>query len=332
MCLTLWLSGCSLPERPKGKIHGGWLAEYARKSITSEHGENALRRMWDMGVRWIAVGPEVWMEDIQKPDMTFGQHDEKLRKYIRLARKQGFWVMLLPRIESPSFFRPPFPFRADIKMRHLVDWLLFYDNYERMLLHYAKLCEEEDVQILAVGLEYRGSIQAHPKRWVEMIRSVRQVYGGKLTYSANWYKEFEEVTFWKELDYIGIGSYFEIAERASESVDSLLNRWIPIKNDLARISAKYNKPILFTEVGYPSFADAARYPWKWQGDRKRPLDLQHQADCYEAMFQTFMAQEWFAGVFLWRFYTSTEKLGLWEYSPEGKPAQEVIKRWFLQEE
>ena len=37
------------------------------------------------------------------------------------------------------------------------------------------------------------------KDWRRIIGEVRKVYDGKLTYSANWYREFEQITFWMSL-------------------------------------------------------------------------------------------------------------------------------------
>jgi len=320
--------GCSAPKVPKQPIRGAWLAEYARKELTSPEAFGALRRMKELGVRWLAVGPEATMPDMHRPEITFGQHDASLIRYLRMARKLGFRILLLPRIESPSFFRPPYPFRADIAMKNELDWILFYENYQHMLLHYAKLAQKEKVDILAVGLEYRKSIQLHPGRWKEMIAAVRKVFRGRLTYSANWWKEYEEVEFWDSLDLIGIGAYFEVAKKASEEISRLLRHWLPIKKHLRKLSKKFGKPVLFSEMGYPSFADAGRYPWKWQGNNKRKLDTKHQADCYEAMFRSFFGEGWFAGLFIWRFYTSHLYMNAWEYTPEGKPAEEVIRHWF----
>ena len=40
---------------------------------------------------------------------------------------------------------------------------------------------------------------------------------GVLTYAANWWKEYEAVTFWNALDYVGIQGYFELSTEEDPS-------------------------------------------------------------------------------------------------------------------
>ena len=207
-------------------------------------------------------------------------------------------------------------------------WDAFFRNYEEMLIHYGKLCEEEGVEIFAIGLEYLTLVKQYPNRWRNMIKSVRKVYSGKITYSANWYEEYEAVTFWDALDLIGVGAYFELKVSENASLQELLEAWQPIVANLQKVAQRYNKPILFTEVGYNSFADAAMFPWKWQVEQTRPISFQHQADCYQAMFQTFSNQPWFYGLFVWRFYTRPDLLPTYDYNPIGKPSESVLQQWF----
>ena len=240
--------------------------------------------------------------------------------------------MLMPRIESPAFFQPPFPFRADIQMLSSDHRDQFFKNYEKMLVHYGKLCEEEGIHIFAIGLEYLKLVKNNPARWRTMIKAVRKVYKGKLTYSANWYEEYKAITFWDDLDLIGVGAYFELSVPQNARVSTIKKAWRPIVPQLQTLSEKYNKPILFTEIGYTSFADAAQYPWKWQSDLTRPLSPQHQADSFTAMFQTFSTKPWFYGLFVWRFYTQPTSTPAYDYNPIGKPTEGVLQQWFRKDE
>lgn len=330
--LLLWMAlatpGCSGPVNPERTIVGGWLAEHGGRSLLSKEAGAAMTRMRDIGVRWIAAGPEAWMPAIDKPQIDFGKDEKELRTYLRNAKSKGFEVMLLPRIESPAFFRPPYPFRADIAMKTQADWDKFYANYTKMMVYYAKIAEEEGVGILVLGLEYRKSVKRDPEAWRAIAKAVRGVFKGKITYSANWYKEYEEVTFWDALDFIGVGAYFEVAPEPLSTVATMTQQWVGVKNKLWRISTQYKRPVIFTELGYTTFVDAGRYPWKWQGDRGRPVSRQHQADCYEAFFRALLDEPWFRGFFIWRFYTYSLYVNPWEYSPENKPAEEVLRRWF----
>ena len=48
------------------------------------------------------------------------------------------------------------------------------------------------------------------------------------------------------------------------------------------------------------------------------------------LFRNLSSEDWFAGLFIWTFYTSLEYVQPWEYTPEGKPAERVIRSWFLE--
>ena len=105
-------------------------------------------------------------------------------------------------------------------------------------------------------------------------------------------------------------------------------------------SARVGKPVLFTEVGYRSTADAAVEPWLWHSDA--PADPALQATCYEAMFETFWNRPWFAGAYIWKWFPEYNPGGRenssWArrmnrrreegFTPQGKPAEAVLKRWY----
>ena len=49
-----------------------------------------------------------------------------------------------------------------------------------------------------------------------------------------------------------------------------------------------------------------------------------QAACYRALYDHLDGDPWFAGMFIWRFYTQRATVRPWDYSPQGKEAEEVI--------
>lgn len=289
-----------------------------------------------LGVLQVAVGHDVQMPSVKEPRLVWGEGDQGLRGFLRRARKQGLDTFLVPRIESPDFFRPPYPFRGDIRFDTKADWDRFHDQMEQMLVHYARLAEEEGVGLLGLGLELKHSVREHPQRWRQIIRRVRSVYRGKLTYSANWYQEWEHVKFWDALDFIGVGAYFELRPVPPEPADvapgsasrqQLVARWQPILERLREVSRKYGRPVLFTEVGYAGYVDCAERPWEWAGKQEKgtPIDHRVQARATGALLDVVAAEECLAGVFLWRFYTYTKGVADWEYGLQGRPALQVLR-------
>ena len=70
----------------------------------------------------------------------------------------------------------------------------------------------------------------------------------------------------------------------------------------------------------------------WNFDVQAAVDVQEQADAYEAMFRVFWEQDWFAGLFIWEWDADVrpgDDLGDDDdYLPQTKPAQRVMSRWF----
>lgn len=316
---------------------GAWLAPRSGHPLDAPEASRILGEMRGLGVLQVAVGHDVQMPKLTEPRLVWGEGDAGLRGFLRRAREVGLTTFLLPRIESPDFFRPPYPFRGDIRFDTRKDWDRFHDQVEHMLLHYGRLAQEEGVALLGLGLELKHSVREHPQRWREIIRKVRSVYRGSLTYSANWHEEWEHVTFWDALDFIGVGAYFELkpvppepadAKPGTASREQLVARWRPILEQLRGVSRRYRRPILFTEVGYAGYVDCAERPWEWAGKQAKgtPIDHRAQARATGALLDVVAAEECLAGVFLWRFYTYAEGIADWEYGLQGRPALEAVRR------
>ncbi|MEE9392107.1 MAG: hypothetical protein V3W41_06350 [Planctomycetota bacterium] len=258
------------------------------------------------------------------PQLSWHESLESCRAKLRRVRDAGFKVMLLPRIESPAFFEGKKPrWRGDIAMGNSGDWQRFHDRLEELLVEGARLAEAEGAAIYCLGLEYLESTRQFPDRWRAIIRSVRREYRGLVTYSANWYREFEEIQFWDALDFIGIGAYFPLG--AEGQLDLNWSKW---RRRIEAVANRCERCVVFTEVGYPNLGDASRKPWDWQSPESRRLAPRHQARCFEAMFLSFENRPWFRGLFVWQFHPDPKRAAPWEYDPRGKPAEDVIKHHF----
>ena len=90
------------------------------------------------------------------------------------------------------------------------EWDHFFTTYERWITHYARMAESQHVAALCIGTELVHATLKHPDRWRELIARLRRVYTGRLTYAANWGQEFENITFWRDLDVVGLNSYYPL--------------------------------------------------------------------------------------------------------------------------
>ena len=117
--------------------------------------------------------------------------------------------------------------RGDFKAKNTADWNTWERSYEKYILQLAHLAEANEVALFCIGTELRESAKQRPHFWKQLIKKVRNVYAGQLTYSANW-DEYQDITFWKDLDYIGIDAYFPISAAGTPEVEETVANWQPI--------------------------------------------------------------------------------------------------------
>lgn len=279
----------------------------AGDSIAAHNMDHVL----SIGANWISQTPFGWMSGINSPEVVlnsdrawWGERDKGIRHTAEHAREAGIKTMLKPHI---WLRRSGDKWRSDIAMDSAEDWDKWFESYTQWILHYARLAEECQIESLCIGTELYQTTVRFPDRWRAIIRSIREIYSGELTYAANWYKEYEAITFWDELDYIGVQAYFPLAKKDRPEKNELLASWSKHKKRLKKIADRYHKKIIFTEIGYKNTADAAKEPWTWPQsmDEDTGISAEMQRLCYEAMFESLWKEPWFDGLFIWKwFHTS----------------------------
>ncbi|MEL7350574.1 MAG: hypothetical protein AAF171_17110 [Cyanobacteria bacterium P01_A01_bin.116] len=295
-------------------------------------------------VNWIAQTPFGWQEDYDTPQLSlittgnyWGETDEGLSTTTRLAQAAGIHTLLKPHI---WLTRPrDGKWRSDIEMRSEKDWQTWFANYRTFMLHYANFAQTHDIAMLCVGTELQLTAIQREQDWRALIADIRQVYDGKLTYAANWYEGFENIPFWDALDFIGIQAYFPLSTTNRPTLEDLKEGWRSHLPSIEQVAEQFQKPVLFTEIGYRSTDNAAIKPWEWPaaGSEINPTlfasnsALTTQANCYEAFFQTVWPQEWLAGAYFWKWFpqvdTAPGKVGR-GFTPQNKPAEQVLKKWY----
>lgn len=290
----------------------------------------------------LVLVPYGYQDSYDKPELNFrgrGRRSVESRDsmYFLLSReagKKGLNIILKPHIWMRT---DGGKWRSDIKFDNSEQFELWACNYSEFIMHYARVSEQIGATHFCIGTELAGLTEGHDEFWLQLIEDVRSVFSGKLFYAANWYKEYEHIKFWSALDYIGIQAYFPICRKPSPSISDLKNGWKTHRVKLKKISQQFQRPILFSELGYRSSTDAAVDPWSWvdgKSANKMIISEQTQANCYEAFFQTFWDQPWFAGAFIWQWhsrYESDQPEGAHsklDFTPQNKAAQSVMANWF----
>ena len=296
-------------------------------------------------VNWIAQTPFGWQGGAAEPVVRshtgrrpsrggmWGESDAGLVYTARLARQYGIRSLLKPHL----WVRGRGTWPGDINMASAADWNAWFASYSVFILHYAELAEKAHFDGLCIGTELLHATEpAHEKDWRTLIRQIRRVYHGPLTYAANWAVEYQQIRFWDALDYVGIQAYFPLSTAASPPLDTLLRGWQPHVKALAAWQRKIKKPIVFTEIGYKTTANAAAKPWEWPEQLAAfdAPDEATQARCYEAMFRACWGQPWLKGMLIWKWYPGLAPDGSArrhaDFTPQHKAAEAVLARWYEQ--
>ena len=317
------------------KIKGAsWVAA---DSVTTEQ----LLALKQNNIAWISQSPFGWQAAYNLPDIKlntnasriyWGESDRGLIHTAQAAKKLGIKTLLKPHIwlrdRSGKWL-------GDINMANEKQWQEWFANYRTFILHYARLAESQQMEALCIGTELHNPAVTHEQNWRSLIKEIRQVYSGQLTYAANWYLEYEQIKFWDALDFIGVQAYFPLTKNSNPSLKELKAGWQKHLRDIEKVARKYKKPIVFTEAGYKSTTDAAIEPWAWpqRGEKTtHQVSEETQALCYQALFQTVWHQPWFNGMFIWKWYPQVRNPNRMQhdFTPQQKVAEKIIAQWYGQ--
>ncbi|MDO8736980.1 MAG: hypothetical protein Q7K29_07875 [Thermoleophilia bacterium] len=295
----------------------------------------SLSRMSASGANWVAIIPSQYMDSVTSDTMApenGGQgrtaSDDAVAKAIDDAHARGLKVMLKPHIDISDGSS-----RWDIRPRHPGIW---FSNYGRMIAGYANLAETHHVELFSVGTELVTLTDAnYYNNWADVISGVRSVYSGPITYAGST-TECDYLSFGGLLDYLGLDVYFPLSDKAEPTLEELMTGWTDYHgyygdaNWLAPIEqwqAHWNKPVVFTELGYRSVKYAGLSPWDWSNGI---YDGDNQARAYEAAFRVLGNKPWLAGVFWWDWMPGedTGGPGNTDYTIIDKPAEAVVKTWY----
>ncbi len=304
----------------------------------SEPDPGALERLKAIGVTHITLVQFGFQRDMSVPEIRMNtdarwvsESDTGIRAIATQADALGMEIVLKPHIWVGRYSSEG-QTRAEIGYEFEDEWERWEEDYRTLLLHYARLAQETGAAVLVIGTELRRSALEREEFWRRLIHDIRAAYEGKLTYAANWWEEYEDIAFWDALDYVGVQAYFELSHEPEPTVEALLAGWAPHKQALRRIAGTVKKPMLFTEIGYRNVPDAAAAPWRWPS-REEAASVQPddalQSRLYDAFFQSFWEEPWFAGAILWKWNASTMRRSNYlDFSFRGKPVEEVIAHWF----
>ncbi len=258
---------------------------------------------------------------------TSSPTDEALRRTFRQAKVRGLRMMFFPTINLRDEADKEKWWRGNIRPR---DWDAWWRNYTAFNVHLAELAQQGGVEWFSVGTEM-ASTQSYPERWCALVAEVRKVFHGKIVYSVN-FDSHDSFTFGDCLDVIGINTYDPIAKFDEyPSKVQIRDEWWWIVNKARTLQARFHRPVMITEVGYPSVAHAHVGPWDFRTEK--PVDLSLQNELLKGAFGVL--RNWSDGEAVF-YYLYGENLnqkpvgGLQDrtYAIWGKPAEATVRDYF----
>ncbi len=225
--------------------------------------------------------------------------------------------------------------RAMISADNRPQW---FASYTSQLQHYGRIAQTNGAYQLILGTELSSMTNpaynsGNTQGWNQLIQAVRSVYNGSLTYSAQrtgYMSDAQQLEFWPQLDKIGISAYYSLGDNNYPSESELKQYWANWNSqELKVLNDRYNKPILFTEIGYVSRDGALRDPGTGY-QLGTPYNQDVQAAAYQALFSYWNDFAYMQGVSIWDWSSNPDAGGANDggYTPQGKKAEAVMKDWF----
>ncbi len=304
---------------------------YSRNAYTGWAAQESLNRLKRTNAGWISLLVTAYQENINSTMIDYYGYntpsDESLRAIIQHAHQLGLRVMLKPHVD---LLNDTNHWRGQIGLNFSeADWLQWFASYRQFILHYAEMARDCGVEQFCIGCELDGTVK-RVADWREIIREIRMVYNGRLVYADDQLESNPEVVqFWDGLDYIGQDLYPTLTGSVNPSVSELCQGWEKLLPKLKRLSDKWGKKVIVTEIGYRSVRGGAQNPWDWQ--KTGPVDLVVQRKCYEAALRMLAGRSYITGIFWWQWFPDLSIGGPKDtsYTPLGKPAEKVLTLRFL---
>ncbi len=310
-------------------INPAWSGDFGTESF-----RQSLDQLVGTHANAVSLIIPYYQSDVSSTDLAPGWNtptDDSLIAGIEAAHSRGLAVMLNVHVETKDH-----GWRANIDPTNRDEW---FANYGAVLRHYAFLGAQNQVEALCIGTEMikltSPEINAsNTQHWKDLITDLRNVFPGKLTYSANHgglglIDEKKDIGFWSDLDMIGLSAYHPLSQSGTVTIDQMKQEWDAWNHsEVQPLGLQYGKPVIFTEVGYRSITGAHKDPSNWS--LGGCYDGNEQLNDYEALLSYWNTQAGMQGMYLWDWKSRAMAGGPGDvaFTPQGKPAQQLLTQWY----
>ncbi len=298
--------------------------------------DQSLKNLAATGANWIALFVNVGQETIASTKIFRNSPatatDSELLRVIDLAHSLGMRVLLLPNL-SLSNDPDHWPGQIGSAFTTETQWQEWFVSYRDFINHYASFAQEAGVDMFSIGTELAG-VTHREADWRRIIKEVRERFNGPIIYDSlgGWLPagDCKRIKWWDAVDYVATDVWYPLSNKNDPTLAELKEAWTKkALADLENISRQFNKPFIISEIGYRSLDGTNKHPadYKILGT----VDLQEQADCCQAALESLWGKPWLKGIFWFQWFANPKFGGPNNngYTPYGKPAEEVLKKFYL---
>ena len=350
------LVGSAINDRGSGFVSGVEF-QSSYQPNWSYYSPQAVQNVQALGANWVFFTPS-WTYTRASP-LEFGlapEHDPfwlDSAIMISQARAANLNVAIFP--------VPHFATSADdfwIKApRDAAWWQTWFDHYRAFAVNYADLAAQTGSQAIVLGGDWLnpalpggllpdGTPSGVPgdadARWTAIVTEVRQHFGGKVWLAVPYVPGEVQTSleFLRAADGIYLLWDAQLVNQPGASKTEMMNAaGALLDNEVSPLASVVDKPVIVA-LAYTSTREAATgclndgqggcLGWAALSQPNDPgsvtLDLQSQADIYEAMLNAINARSWIAGV-VSRGYYPPAMLQDKSASVHGKPAADLLWYW-----
>lgn len=301
--IEMWdkmINGETVFYKKEGKVYSAKAKDIVE--FPFEEVEDPISVMKENGFDTAALVQTEYMpsptSSVIKPHNEKSHKTDELENAMKYFKSKGMRVIFKPHVDVLDD-----SWRGDINPENKAEW---FKSYTDFIAYYAQLAEKHDAEMLIVGTEFKSMTGPENKaEWEEIIKKVREVYSGKLTYAANW-DEYKDCCLWDLVDIKSLDVYVHLSDKKNPSLAELIEAWSKTTwkgeerhwiEEIEEFHKKDGKNVLFAEIGYMSMDYAANEPWDFKV--QYPINEELQANCYLAMTEAFKDKRWLKGFLIW---------------------------------
>jgi Glycoside Hydrolase Family 113 len=322
------------PQQKSGFVYEGLThVSWATNEYNSAAGTASQDALAATGATWAGVLVTWYQADATAttiaPNPNSTPTDAAVVAAIQEFHNQGLKVMLKPHVDGTDG-----SWRGTFQPSDTDAW---FQSFTAFAEHYAAIAQDNNVEMLCFGTEFVDLTgTTNRDRWLAVIAAIRAIYTGPLVYAANATyggDEFTSVSFWDQVEVIGLDSYFPLTDHSDPTLAQLIAAWNSNRNGENIVAMVQNfagahpgKPVIFTEIGYRSAAGTNTRPYDW--GFTAPVDSIEQQNCYEALYEVWSPlNAVMRGNFWWAWSVPAPAAGDTDYTPRQKPAQTILQGW-----